>query len=179
MVFATVLFAIFPTAPEFISETKDGRIWYLPIFLWVAGVAIVWAWFSRVERILRKRISMVFSIIGQILLWGSFYVVYFSEVQRDYPYWLIPAIIICWTIAVVFAKNKRIGQYKGVERRNFSYATTRVVLEKQKNCCAICKMNLTSKIIQYDHVDGDRSNNEIDNCRALCSNCHSKKTRTI
>jgi hypothetical protein len=179
MIFATILFAVFPSAPDFISETKDGRIWYLPIFLWFAGVATVWAWFSRVERILRKKISMVFLIIGQILLWWSFYIIYFSKVRTEYPYWLIPAIIVLWTIAGIFAKSKHIGRYKGVERRNFSYATTREILKKQQNCCGLCKMNLTSQIIQYDHIDGDRSNNDIDNCMALCSNCHSKKTRTI
>jgi hypothetical protein len=28
----------------------------------------------------------------------------------------------------------------------------------------------------YDHKDGNRSNNHARNCQALCPNCHAKKT---
>jgi 5-methylcytosine-specific restriction endonuclease McrA len=31
----------------------------------------------------------------------------------------------------------------------------------------------------YDHIDGNRSNNKISNCQALCPNCHAKKTRGL
>jgi hypothetical protein len=29
----------------------------------------------------------------------------------------------------------------------------------------------------YDHIDGNRSNNQARNSQALCSNCHAKKIR--
>jgi 5-methylcytosine-specific restriction endonuclease McrA len=31
----------------------------------------------------------------------------------------------------------------------------------------------------YDHIDGNRSNNDPSNCQALCPNCHAKKTRGL
>ena len=31
----------------------------------------------------------------------------------------------------------------------------------------------------YDHKNGDRSNNKLSNCQALCPNCHAKKTRGL
>ena len=33
------------------------------------------------------------------------------------------------------------------------------------------------KIWDFDHIDGDSSNNSLSNCQALCPNCHAKKTR--
>ncbi|MFI7135131.1 HNH endonuclease [Nonomuraea sp. NPDC050153] len=27
-------------------------------------------------------------------------------------------------------------------------------------------------LLQVDHIDGDRMNNELDNLRILCANCH-------
>ena len=29
----------------------------------------------------------------------------------------------------------------------------------------------------YDHIDNDKTNNQLSNCQALCVNCHSKKIR--
>jgi len=40
--------------------------------------------------------------------------------------------------------------------------------------CAICKKR--AGVWDYDHIDGDRSNNQATNSQALCSNCHAKKT---
>jgi len=31
----------------------------------------------------------------------------------------------------------------------------------------------------YDHIDGNRSNNSPDNCQVLCPNCHAKKSRGL
>jgi len=36
-------------------------------------------------------------------------------------------------------------------------------------------MNL--EVFNFDHIDGDRSNNSFFNCQALCPNCHARKTR--
>ena len=29
---------------------------------------------------------------------------------------------------------------------------------------------------EYDHIDGNRDNNDLSNCQGLCPNCHSVKT---
>ena len=39
----------------------------------------------------------------------------------------------------------------------------------------MCNNNLFYS--RYDHIDGNRSNNSLGNCQALCSNCHDLKTR--
>jgi 5-methylcytosine-specific restriction endonuclease McrA len=51
------------------------------------------------------------------------------------------------------------------------------VLKDQNYKCAICKRG--AGVWDYDHIDGNRSNNDISNCQALCPNCHAKKTRGL
>jgi len=68
--------------------------------------------------------------------------------------------------------------HKGkLKRKSFSQTAQEITLIKQAYRCNICKKKLD--IINFDHIDGDRSNNSITNCQALCPNCHAKKTRKI
>ena len=63
------------------------------------------------------------------------------------------------------------------ERKLFSAEIKRGVLKKQKHKCAYCKWN--PGVLDFDHRDGNRSNNRLSNCIALCPNCHAKKTRGV
>ena len=66
--------------------------------------------------------------------------------------------------------------YKGkLKRKGFSQTTQEITLIKQAYRCNICKEGLV--VTNFDHIDGNRSNNSITNCQALCPNCHAKKTR--
>lgn len=52
----------------------------------------------------------------------------------------------------------------------------RVILE-QKGCCNKCEIsewNGKRITLEYEHKDGDNSNNARDNVEALCPNCHSQ-----
>jgi len=60
-------------------------------------------------------------------------------------------------------------------RRSFSKTTKKIRLSEQKNKCNHCGKK--SKMWDFDHIDGNSSNNSLDNCQALCPNCHAKKTR--
>jgi hypothetical protein len=62
-------------------------------------------------------------------------------------------------------------------RRYFSVEVKKQILKDQNYKCAICKRN--TGVWDYDHKNGDRSNNKISNCQALCPNCHAKKTRGL
>jgi len=62
-------------------------------------------------------------------------------------------------------------------RKNFSEAFKKLVRKSQNHKCIKCKEKLEEGAIEYHHIDGNRSNNSLSNCEALCSNCHSKKTR--
>ncbi len=64
---------------------------------------------------------------------------------------------------------------KPTKRRSFSKVTRNRILTKQNHKCIICGNNFDAK--DFDHIDGNISNNSLENCQALCPNCHAKKTR--
>jgi hypothetical protein len=79
---------------------------------------------------------------------------------------IIVGIIVIWKVT-----------HRKKERRFFSLEVKRQILKNQNYKCAICKRNI--EVWDYDHKNGDRSNNKIVNCQALCLNCHAKKTRGL
>ena len=60
-------------------------------------------------------------------------------------------------------------------RRSFSESVKTKVLDMQKNRCKACGKK--SDVWDFDHIDSDSSNNSLENCQALCLDCHAKKTR--
>jgi len=60
-------------------------------------------------------------------------------------------------------------------RKDFPKLVKQQVRVWQNNRCNSCKKVLD--VANFDHIDGDRSNNSLFNCQALCPNCHAKKTR--
>ena len=64
---------------------------------------------------------------------------------------------------------------KKYPRRAFSDSVKRFVLWNQAYCCKRCGRFLD--IYEFDHVDGNRENNHISNCQALCPICHAWKSR--
>jgi len=60
-------------------------------------------------------------------------------------------------------------------RRDFPKSVKNLVSDSQNYRCNYCKTRLD--VVNFDHIDGDRSNNSILNCQALCPNCHARKTR--
>ena len=85
--------------------------------------------------------------------------------------------------AAAIAKNKK--YYEESERRinesTFNDLNLREqrarILKEQNNCCLMCNnsMWLDRPIaLELDHINGDRNNNERDNLRLLCPNCHSQ-----
>jgi len=58
-------------------------------------------------------------------------------------------------------------------RRAFSKSIKAKTLEMQNHQCKACGKK--SDVWDSDHIDGDSSNNSLENCQALCPNCHAKK----
>ena len=67
---------------------------------------------------------------------------------------------------------------KKKKRKNFTPGAQKEILLQQNFQCADCGKKFNEKRRpHFDHIDGDRSNNNIWNCQALCPNCHAEKTR--
>jgi len=71
-----------------------------------------------------------------------------------------------------WSKKKK---FKPGKRKSFSKATKKQTLMMQGNICNSCKK--PSKLWDFHHKDGNRSNNVSSNCEALCLDCHAEKTR--
>ena len=67
------------------------------------------------------------------------------------------------------------GNSKSEKRRSFSKHTKKIVLLSQNFGCKKCSSFL--EYPEFHHIDGNRSNNNIWNCEALCASCHAKRTR--
>lgn len=88
---------------------------------------------------------------------------------------LVVFFSILFVIAIVLVILKLIKKPK--KRRSFPLEVKRQTLRDQDHRCAICRRN--KGIWDYDHIDGNRTNNDISNCQALCPDCHAKKTRGL
>jgi len=86
------------------------------------------------------------------------------------PHTLIKIAEIFLKIAYSLEPKSRIKK-----RKKFSKSVQNAVLVLQGFKCNLCGKFLN--IINFDHIDRNRSNNHISNCQALCPNCHAKKTR--
>lgn len=64
-------------------------------------------------------------------------------------------------------------KHRTKKRKSFSFQTRNLVLKNQKFKCSICRMNVG--IWDYDHKDGNRGNNKLSNCQALCPICKKKQ----
>ena len=78
-------------------------------------------------------------------------------------------------VAIKLEKASKYNHEGKLKRKSFSQTTQEITLIKQAYRCNICNKKLD--VINFDHIDGNRSNNSIANCQALCPNCHAKKTR--
>lgn len=90
------------------------------------------------------------------------------QCRRDY---LKKAYIQRWK------KGKEIGYYNDANKTLHPYI--REYLMERSNCkCEKCRwgeMNLYTNLVplQVHHIDGDATNNNEDNLKVLCPNCHS------
>jgi len=61
------------------------------------------------------------------------------------------------------------------DRKAFPKITKQKTLIRQNFCCNDC--GKYSELLQFHHKNGDRSDNKLENCEALCPNCHARETK--
>ncbi|KAG2478498.1 MAG: hypothetical protein NPMRTH1_480009 [Nitrosopumilales archaeon] len=84
------------------------------------------------------------------------------------------AVKECINILYAISKGLKKKEVKHGKRKRFSKKTQDLTLLRQNSRCADCGEHLWYP--EFHHI-GDRSDNSLANCEALCPNCHAKKTR--
>lgn len=81
---------------------------------------------------------------------------------------------------LVIAKKvsqSRIERFQNASFEELGIGSKKVrILEEQNGCCISCNLSewLGEPIkFELDHIDGDKANNNRDNLRVMCPNCHS------
>jgi hypothetical protein len=78
------------------------------------------------------------------------------------------AILSLAFLTLFYKSKKKIRLY-------FTTSTKNQALRRQRQRCNICGKGLAKFNIDFDHKNGDRGDNRLSNCRALCTPCHRKK----
>jgi len=74
--------------------------------------------------------------------------------------------------------NKFKKPKKGWIRNDFPQSMIEAQKRKQRYRCRSCKRHYR-RILEADHIDSNRSNNQPSNCQMLCPNCHAYKSKYI
>jgi len=59
------------------------------------------------------------------------------------------------------------------DRKSFPKLTKQKTVIRQNFCCNEC--GKYSEVLEFHHKNGNRADNRLSNCEALCPNCHRKK----
>ncbi|HSL14106.1 MAG TPA: HNH endonuclease signature motif containing protein [Nitrososphaeraceae archaeon] len=167
-----IILAIIAT-PLLIISLKNQDFVFLSILLWFIGVLILLWWFKR-EKSLNLKFAMGIIFTGQIVMFvfGESYI----DDNNNFifnKYILFSSFLIGFGLLYFLIKSRKrfaIPQY-------FSSEIKGQILKKQNYKCAGCKKFLS--VYDFDHIDNDRSNNDYNNCQALCPICHALKTRKM
>ena len=106
--------------------------------------------------------------IGSYLLWFSYTPLWLDLGLKEQR--AIAFVIWIVAIAVLLSSPAKKGK-----RKSFSILVKREAVRKQKAKCATCKRKLVDYGLDFDHKNGDRSNNKLSNCQVLCTPCHRRK----
>jgi len=86
-------------------------------------------------------------------------------------------IIIIGIIVGISRKKSESTSSEPLPRRGWTDSQHKQVLNRQDGKCARCGEH--SGTFQFDHKDDNHNNNDLDNCQALCPNCHDRKSRGL
>lgn len=89
----------------------------------------------------------------------------------------IVVLIVIVIIAGIAKSRGKSEKPESLSRRGWSDSDRKQILDNQDGRCAMC--GEYSGSFQFDHKDGNHSNNSLNNCQALCPNCHDRKSRGL
>ncbi len=100
-----------------------------------------------------------------------------SEIEEDSPVKYIVGIGLIFIIilAIIAGRYRKKFLAQSLASIGWTEAEKEKVRTRQDGKCAKCQKPPPARW-EYYHIDGDRTNNSLDNCEGLCPNCYSIKT---
>jgi len=98
----------------------------------------------------------------------------FTDNQIVWVFVIIAFIIMGFAVLKKKSSSSELGI---LPRRGWADSQRKQVLDRQDGKCAMCGEH--SGTFQFDHKDDNHNNNDLDNCQALCPNCHDRKSRGL
>jgi len=99
------------------------------------------------------------------------------DLDNTVGYIIIGVIIFIIIIVGIAKASSKESKPDALPRRGWTDSQHKQVLDRQDGKCAICGEH--SGTFQFDHEDDNHNNNDLDNCQALCPNCHDRKSRGL
>jgi len=84
-------------------------------------------------------------------------------------------LIVVIILAIIAGRYRKKFLAESLQSEGWSEAQKEQVRIRQDGLCAMCQ-KLPPARWEYHHIDGDSSNNSLENCEGLCPNCYSVKT---
>jgi len=129
-------------------------------------VGLAYVWLKVRKPYLRIGLTIIIVAIA--------YLTSISDITRNYGF-NVPqqkttslAILSLAFLTLFYKSKKKIRLY-------FTTSIKNQALRRQRQRCNICGKGLAKFNIDFDHKNGDRADNRLSNCRALCTPCHRMK----
>ena len=84
-------------------------------------------------------------------------------------------LVLIGIVGSIIAINVKKRKLQIFQRRGWSSIQKEQVRSRQYGKCNMCFTSPSQW--KYDYFDGNKSNNDLNNCQGLCSDCHSVKTK--
>jgi len=100
-----------------------------------------------------------------------------ETIKEDSPikYVVGAGLIFVIILAIITGRYRKKIFAESLPEKGWSEVEKEQVRTRQDGKCAKCQKPPPARW-EYHHMDGDTSNNSLDNCEGLCPNCHSVKT---
>jgi len=84
-------------------------------------------------------------------------------------------LIVVIILAIIAGRYRKKFLAESLQSEGWSEVQKEQVRIRQDGLCAMCQ-KLPPARWEYHHIDGNSSNNSLENCEGLCPNCYSVKT---
>ncbi len=100
-----------------------------------------------------------------------------ETIEEDSPikYVLGAGLVFIIILAIIAGRYRKKFLAQSLASIGWTEAEKEQVRIRQDGKCAKCQKPPPAKW-EYYHLDGDGTNNSLENCEGLCPNCHSMKT---